>query len=34
VLAWLLVAPAYWFGSIVAYYAVTAIGVIGSTSRT
>ena len=29
VLAWLLVAPAYWFGSIVAYYAVTAIGVIG-----
>ena len=28
-LAWLLVAPAYWFGSIVAYYAVTAIGVIG-----
>jgi len=27
--AWLLVAPAYWFGSIVAYYAVTAIGVIG-----
>jgi amino acid transporter len=29
VLAWLLVAPAYWYGSIVAYYAVTAIGVIG-----
>ncbi|MDP9184316.1 MAG: amino acid permease [Actinomycetota bacterium] len=28
-LAWLLVAPAYWYGSIVAYYAVTAIGVIG-----
>ena len=26
VLAWLLVAPAYWYGSIVAYYAVTAIG--------
>ena len=29
VLAWLLVAPAYWYGSIVAYYAVTAIGVMG-----
>ena len=29
VLAWLLVAPAYWYGSIVAYFAVTAIGVIG-----
>ena len=29
VLAWLLVAPAYWWGSIVAYFAVTAIGVIG-----
>ena len=28
-LAWLLVAPAYWLGSIVAYFAVTAIGVIG-----
>jgi amino acid transporter len=28
-LAWLLVAPAYWYGSTVAYYAVTAIGVIG-----
>ena len=29
VLAWVLVAPAYWYGSIVAYFAVTAIGVIG-----
>jgi amino acid transporter len=29
VLAWVLVAPAYWMGSIVAYFAVTAIGVIG-----
>jgi amino acid transporter len=29
VLAWLLLVPAYWKGSIVAYYAVTAIGVIG-----
>ncbi len=29
VLAWLLVAPAYWYGSIVAYFAVTAVGVIG-----
>ena len=29
VLAWLLVAPAYWRGSAVAYYAVTAIAVIG-----
>ena len=29
VLAWLLVAPAYWYGTIVAYFAVTAIGVIG-----
>jgi amino acid transporter len=28
-LAWLLVAPAYWLGSIVAYFAVTAVGVIG-----
>ena len=28
-LAWLLVAPAYWLGSVVAYFAVTAIGVIG-----
>ncbi|MDP9301527.1 MAG: amino acid permease [Actinomycetota bacterium] len=27
--AWLLVAPAYWLGSAVAYYAVTAIAVIG-----
>ncbi|MEA2581308.1 MAG: hypothetical protein QOE83_2200 [Actinomycetota bacterium] len=27
--AWLLVAPAYWKGSAVAYYAVTAIAVIG-----
>jgi amino acid transporter len=27
--AWLLVAPAYWRGSAVAYYAVTAIAVIG-----
>jgi amino acid transporter len=29
VLAWLLVAPAYWRGSAVAYYAVTSIAVIG-----
>jgi amino acid transporter len=29
VLAWLLVAPAYMYGSITAYFAVTAIGVIG-----
>jgi amino acid transporter len=29
VLAWLLVAPAYWLGSAVAYYAATAIAVIG-----
>ena len=29
VLAWLLVAPAYWIGSAVAYYAVTSIAVIG-----
>jgi amino acid transporter len=28
-LAWLLLVPAYWLGSIVAYFAVTAIGVIG-----
>jgi len=28
-LSWLLVAPAYWFGSVVAYYAVTSIAVIG-----
>ena len=28
-LAWLLVAPAYWKGSIVAYFAVTSIAVIG-----
>jgi amino acid transporter len=28
-LSWLLVAPAYWFGSIVAYFAVTSIAVIG-----
>ncbi len=28
-LAWLLLVPAYWMGSIVAYFAVTAIGVIG-----
>src|SRR5207253_8809543 len=27
--AWILVAPAYWLGSVVAYYAVTAIAVIG-----
>jgi amino acid transporter len=27
--AWLLVAPAYWLGSAVAYYAVTSIAVIG-----
>src|SRR5436190_879588 len=27
--AWILVAPAYWLGSAVAYYAVTAIAVIG-----
>ncbi|MDP9330279.1 MAG: amino acid permease [Actinomycetota bacterium] len=27
--AWLLVAPAYWRGSVTAYYAVTAIAVIG-----
>jgi amino acid transporter len=27
--AWLLVAPAYWKGSVTAYYAVTAIAVIG-----
>ena len=29
VLAWLLVAPAYWWGSLVAYFAVTSIAVIG-----
>jgi amino acid transporter len=29
VLAWVLVAPAYWLGSAVAYYAATAIAVIG-----
>src|SRR3954471_5828719 len=29
VLAWVLVAPAYWLGSAVAYYAVTSIAVIG-----
>jgi amino acid transporter len=29
VLAWLLVAPAYWLGSAVAYFAVTSIAVIG-----
>jgi amino acid transporter len=29
VLSWLLVAPAYWRGSAVAYYAATAIAVIG-----
>jgi amino acid transporter len=29
VLAWLLVAPAYWRGSVTAYYAATAIAVIG-----
>jgi amino acid transporter len=29
VLSWLLVAPAYWRGSIVAYFAVTSIAVIG-----
>src|SRR5437660_1256894 len=28
-MAWLLVAPAYWLGSVTAYYAVTAIAVIG-----
>lgn len=28
-LAWILLVPAYWLGSIVAYFAVTAIGVIG-----
>ncbi|MGZ6545133.1 MAG: amino acid permease [Actinomycetota bacterium] len=28
-LAWLLVAPAYWWGSLVAYFAVTSIAVIG-----
>jgi amino acid transporter len=28
-LSWLLVAPAYWFGSLVAYFAVTSIAVIG-----
>jgi amino acid transporter len=27
--AWILVAPAYWLGSVTAYYAVTAIAVIG-----
>lgn len=27
--AWLLVAPAYWLGSVTAYFAVTAIAVIG-----
>ncbi|MFL5766370.1 MAG: amino acid permease [Actinomycetota bacterium] len=27
--AWLLVAPAYWFGSTVAYFAVTSVAVIG-----
>jgi len=27
--AWILVAPAYWLGSIVAYFAVTSIAVIG-----
>jgi amino acid transporter len=29
VAAWLLVAPAYWTGSVVAYFAVTSIAVIG-----
>jgi amino acid transporter len=29
VCSWLLVAPAYWLGSIVAYFAVTSIAVIG-----
>lgn len=29
VLSWLLVAPAYWRGSVVAYFAVTSIAVIG-----
>ena len=29
VAAWLLVAPAYWLGSIVAYFAVTSIAVVG-----
>jgi amino acid transporter len=28
-LAWVLVAPAYWLGSVVAYFAVTSIAVIG-----
>jgi amino acid transporter len=28
-LSWLLVAPAYWLGSVVAYFAVTSIAVIG-----
>jgi len=28
-LSWLLVAPAYYFGSVVAYFAVTSIAVIG-----
>ncbi len=28
-LSWLLVAPAYWRGSVVAYFAVTSIAVIG-----
>ena len=27
--AWLLVAPAYWLGSIVAYFAVTSVAVVG-----
>jgi amino acid transporter len=29
VAAWILVAPAYWFGSVTAYFAVTSIAVIG-----
>ena len=29
VAAWLLVAPAYWLGSIVAYFAVTSVAVVG-----
>ncbi len=29
VLAWILVAPAYWLGSLTAYFAVTSIAVIG-----
>ena len=28
-LSWLLVAPAYWFGSLVAYFAVTSVAVVG-----